>query len=96
MAEARLGKKHSEETKKKMSEAAKGSNNSFYGHKHSAETLKKLSKAVLCIETGKEYNSIKKHSQNFRYSIYQMYVTAKEKRLAASIGDLFKGVQKDG
>lgn len=51
----RTGKKHSEETKRKISEAragkSSGENNSFYGKKHSEESLIKMSKA----QTGKRY-----------------------------------------
>lgn len=39
------GFKHSNETKKKMSEAHKGENNSFFGRKHSDETKRKISEA---------------------------------------------------
>lgn len=38
-----LGHKHTNETKKKLSEASKGSNNKMYGKKHSDETRKKMS-----------------------------------------------------
>jgi hypothetical protein len=40
-----LGKKHTEESKRKMSEANKGEKNSFYGKTHSEETKKKISEA---------------------------------------------------
>ena len=43
------GKKHSEETRKKMSEHhadVSGENNPFYGKKHSEETRKKMSDAI--------------------------------------------------
>lgn len=39
------GKKHSEETKKKMSEGRKGEKNGFYGKHHSEEMKKRLSEA---------------------------------------------------
>lgn len=38
--------KHSEETKKKMSEAQTGENNPFYGKHHSEESKKKISEAM--------------------------------------------------
>lgn len=40
---AHLGKHHDEETRKKMSEAVKGDNNSFYGKHHTDETRRKIS-----------------------------------------------------
>lgn len=39
------GKHHSEETRKKLSEANKGENNPFYGKHHTEETKKKISGA---------------------------------------------------
>ena len=36
------GKKHTKESKIKMSESRKGKGNSFYGKKHSPETLRKI------------------------------------------------------
>jgi group I intron endonuclease len=41
----RLGVKHSEETKKKMSCAHSGENNHFFGRRHSEETKKRISEA---------------------------------------------------
>ena len=43
MSDARKGKLHTEEWKKKHSDAMKGENNPFYGKHHSDETKKKLS-----------------------------------------------------
>ena len=40
-----LGKHHSEETRKKISEAKKGENNYWFGKHHSAESCKKMSEA---------------------------------------------------
>lgn len=40
------GKKHSEETKKKISEAITGEKNPFYGKKHSVENRKKMSEGL--------------------------------------------------
>lgn len=57
------GKHHSEEAKRKNSEAHKGKNNPFYGKHLSEETKQKmsekLSKKVICIITGEIFNSIK-------------------------------------
>jgi len=41
-----LGKKHTEETKIKMSESRTGKSNAFYGKKHTEETKQKISKAL--------------------------------------------------
>ena len=41
-----LGKHHSEETRKKISESNKGENNPMFGKHHSAETRKKLSESL--------------------------------------------------
>ena len=43
MSECQKGKRHSEETKKKISEKTLGVNNPFYGKKHSEETKDKIS-----------------------------------------------------
>lgn len=48
----RLGMKPSDETKRRIAA-------SNTGKKHTPETLKKLSKPVICLTTGKFYNSIK-------------------------------------
>ena len=63
-----VGKKHSEESKNKISESRMGkflgSANPFFGKTHSAESLDKMSKAndktkikVLCVNTGIQYDS---------------------------------------
>jgi len=42
-----LGRKHSDEVKKLMSESRKGINNNFYGKKHTAEALNSMKNAAL-------------------------------------------------
>lgn len=42
---SKIGKKHSKETKEKMSKSRSGKNNSMYGKNHSQETKNKISKA---------------------------------------------------
>jgi hypothetical protein len=58
------GRKHSEETIKKLSEANKGINNPNYGRKHSEETIKKQSEA----NKGRKHSeeSKKKMSENHK------------------------------
>ena len=62
LSESHNGKHHSEETKMKMSESRKGKNNPLYGKKRSEETKRKIgeagSKKVICITTGKIFNSM--------------------------------------
>lgn len=72
------GKTHTKESRAKMSESQKGNtpwnkgkkcpqisgeNNGFYGKKHSEETLNKFRKKVICIETGKIFNSVNEASE---------------------------------
>lgn len=66
LRQSHLGKKASEEARKKMSESRKGEKNHMFGKKHSLETCKKISKnhadvkgknnprsiPVVCVETG--------------------------------------------
>ena len=54
------GKKRSEETKKKMSEAAKGNKNSL-GHRHTEETRKKMSEAKKGKYIGEKHPNYGKH-----------------------------------
>ena len=46
-SEKMIGRKHSEETKKKMSKVKIGKNNSFYGKQHSKETIDIIKKLVV-------------------------------------------------
>lgn len=61
--QANIGKKHTQETRKKMSEAHKGEKATWYSKKlpeYMKEKIReKHSKKVLCIETNVIYNSIK-------------------------------------
>ena len=63
LSEANKGKHLSEETKLKISEVRKGKNHPLYGKHHSDETKKKMSekvsRKVICITTGKIFNSMK-------------------------------------
>jgi group I intron endonuclease len=57
-----LGRSHSSETRRKISEALRGANNPNFGKHHSAETRRKISEAkckkVVCVETGEVYRSL--------------------------------------
>lgn len=77
--------RHSEESKKLMSEHTKGTLNPMYGKHHSEQTKQKISKAlsnhpsiskkVLCIETNKIYPSSREIERQLRiphYSINQV------------------------
>ena len=63
------GKHHSEEAKKNMSESHKGKqagkNNPMYGKHHSEETKKKMSKKVICVTTGKKFDSMKEAGNHY-------------------------------
>ena len=66
------GKHHSKETKRMMSESMKGKNHPFYGKHHSEETKMKMSetknKKVICVTTGKIFNSQKEASNYYKCS----------------------------
>lgn len=77
--------RHSEESKRLMSEHTKGELNPMYGKHHTEETKQKISKAlsnhpntskrVLCIETGIAYPSSREIERQFKiphYSINQV------------------------
>lgn len=77
----RLGKTHSEETRKKISESKKGDKNPLYGKHHSKETLHKMSKAQ---NTTGYFRVIKqitpKCKQGFIWQ-YSHYVNGKQKAI---------------
>lgn len=77
------GKRHSEETKKKISNSLKGDKNHFYGKNHSEETKNKISntlkgrgsggnnpsaKKVLCVTTGETFDCVKDASTKYNLS----------------------------
>jgi len=79
---AMLGKHHTEETKKilrkkmnsyevhqKLSEKNKGKNNPMYGVRLPENILEKKRKKVLCVETGKIYNSLTEASKEEKINI---------------------------
>ena len=75
MSKAKKGKKHSEEHNKKISESNKGKNkgkNSFENKtKEEMETIgkkisEKVSKKVICITTGKTFNSVTKAGNYYK------------------------------
>ena len=71
ISEAKKGKTHSEETRKKMSEANKSKNNPMYGKTHSEETRKKMSEAkkgkTLSEKTRKKISEANKGENNPMY-----------------------------
>ena len=80
ISEAKKGIQPSEETRKKMSESKKGKNHPLYGKHHSEETKQKISeslkvkmsesnsKKVICITTGKIFNSMKEAGNYYKCS----------------------------
>ena len=90
MSESQKGKHHSDEAKRKNSEAHKGEKNPMYGKHHSDESKLKMSesqkgkhlsdesklkmseshsKKVICITTGKTFNSLKEASNCYNVAI---------------------------
>ena len=86
MSEAHKGIKFSEEHKQKMSEAKKGKNSPMYGKKHSKETKRKMSKKVVCITTGKIFNS--QSEAAIYYNVVQNNISLCCKRELKSAGKL--------
>ena len=56
LSKALIGYKHTKETRRKMSESRKGSNNPRYGNPHSEETKRKMSKSKELPEKTDAYN----------------------------------------
>lgn len=94
MSEAHKGKRLSEETRQKLSEALKGENAFWYGKHHSIETRKKLSqthkgkpalnkKKVLCVETGNIYESVTTAAKEIGVSLSLIVVVCKGKQKTA-------------
>ena len=77
------GRKHSDETKQKISDANSGENHPSYGKKHSKETLKKISKCISKSRNTSGYYRVSKQkakdcSQGFRY-VYSFRENGKTK-----------------
>lgn len=62
-------KPHSEESKRKRSEASKGEKNSFYGKRHTKETKQKMSKAYKGKSPWNKGNKGKHHSEETKKKI---------------------------
>jgi group I intron endonuclease len=81
------GKKHTDESKKKMSNPKFGQNNGMYGKKHSEETKKKISDKLIG-EANPFYG--KKHSEETKQKISETAKKRKESPTSkkVSVGDL--------
>lgn len=84
-----LGRKHTEETKKKFSSMRKGENNSFYGKKHNLETKEKMSKnhgkAIKVSTIDGEFNSVKKMCEFYNIPITSMHRWLKEYKIPKNL-----------
>lgn len=69
IGKACTGRKHTEDSKKKMSQAQKGEKNSFYGKSHTKETLAKMSESHKnpSPETRSKFSESKKGEKNHFY-----------------------------
>ena len=80
---------HSEESKRKNSEAHKGENNTMYGRHHSDESKRKMSEnsskkqKVICITTGKIFNSITEASNYYNVARNTISFCCKKKLKSA-------------
>lgn len=95
---AHKGKKQSDETKRKMSEAQKGEKNHMYGKHHSDEGKIKMSKAHNNITGYYAVTKVKSSTckQGFTYR-YQYYVDGKRKHIdSVDINKLEKKVVERG
>ena len=105
LSEANKGKHHSEETKLKISEALKGKNNPMYGknafankteeemkiirRKIGEASKRNLSKKVICITTGKIFNSLKE-AENY-YNVGKSHISDCSRGTRKSAGKLPNG-----
>lgn len=97
------GKTHSEETKRKLSETRKGKgcgeDNPFYGKHHTEETKKKTrgknnygAKQVICITTGKIFDTVKEGGKYYKCSPSTIIECCKNKK-SKSAGCLEDGTK---
>lgn len=107
ISEAGIGRRHTEESKRKLSEGRRGENNPMYGKHPSEETRRKLSEArrgennprygvkqaepintrpkrIMCVETGKIYDSINKASIDTGWSVSYISLVCSGKRNSTS------------
>ena len=82
MRQRALGRKHSEEVRKAMSEARMGENSSFFGHTHSEETKAKLREIAL--------NRTKSHRPSLEVEVLDLNTT--QTVVFSSIREAVKGL----
>ena len=91
MSEKKKGRKNSEEQNKKISEAMKGEKHPLYGKHHTEESKRKMSekkkgqipgniKKVICITTGKKFDSITEASNWYNVARNTISFCCKGKR----------------